>query len=225
MINLECKVCAKTFEKSESEYKRQSSKGRSYFFCSLKCSTVFQRNVETLKVREKYELNPNKCIKCGKVLSYEQRMYMTCGHSCGTQLAHDTKHFSKKYVKHGRYKTKPCKQCGCNTRSIFCNKVCESCYKRNQTLIKLKNGEYIGKHTSTNSLRRSLIIERGHKCETCKIDNWQGSPVNLTLHHVDGDANNNTIENLKLLCWNCHSMTSNYGRKNKKSTRQFRYDK
>jgi len=39
-----------------------------------------------------------------------------------------------------------------------------------------------------------------------------------------GDACNNTIENLKLLCWNCHSMTPNYGNKNNhQSTRKYRH--
>jgi hypothetical protein len=35
-------------------------------------------------------------------------------------------------------------------------------------------------------------------CETCKIDYW------LTIHHIDGDHDNNEIENLAILCWNHH---------------------
>ncbi len=224
MIKLKCKLCNSDFEKLESEYKRQSSKGRKYFFCSLKCSTTFQRNIENIKIREEYDLNPSKCIKCEKILSFEQRMYMTCGHSCGTKFAHESKNFSKKYVKHGKFKIKPCMLCGSNTKRIFCSKKCSGIYKRNKTLNKLKNKEYVGKDISLNSIRHALILDRGHKCEDCKNKKWKDSPINLTLHHMDGDACNNTIENLQLLCWNCHSMTPNYGNKNNhQSTRKYRH--
>ncbi len=47
-------------------------------------------------------------------------------------------------------------------------------------------------------------------CDRCKIDSWQNEPITLELDHVDGDAANNKISNLRLLCPNCHSLTSTY---------------
>ena len=39
-------------------------------------------------------------------------------------------------------------------------------------------------------------------------------PINLELHHIDGDKSNNNLNNLQLLCPNCHSYTDNFGSKN-----------
>ena len=40
--------------------------------------------------------------------------------------------------------------------------------------------------------------------------------MTLELHHIDGDETNNELTNLQYLCPNCHSLTENYGSKNKK---------
>ena len=48
----------------------------------------------------------------------------------------------------------------------------------------------------------------------------------LQFHHIDGDAYNNNIENIAVLCPNCHAMTENFMNLNKgKSTRINRYKK
>lgn len=52
-----------------------------------------------------------------------------------------------------------------------------------------------------------LILERGHRCESCKLPEWLGKPITLELEHIDGDRKNNIKSNLKLLCPNCHSQT------------------
>jgi hypothetical protein len=51
------------------------------------------------------------------------------------------------------------------------------------------------------SLRKILIRDRRH-CEGCGIDNQHV----LDIHHIDRDGTNNSLENLKLLCANCHRM-------------------
>lgn len=55
-----------------------------------------------------------------------------------------------------------------------------------------------------------LIALRGRKCESCGLEEWLGSPINLEVHHVDGDRLNNALDNLQLLCPNCHSYTQNF---------------
>ena len=63
-----------------------------------------------------------------------------------------------------------------------------------------------------------LITLRGRKCQNCGLEEWLGQPITLEIHHEDGDRTNNTLENLKLLCPNCHSYTPNWrGRGRKKS--------
>jgi hypothetical protein len=52
------------------------------------------------------------------------------------------------------------------------------------------------------------------RCERCGISEWRGRPLSMQLHHVNGDGLDNRLENLELLCANCHSQTSTYGGRN-----------
>lgn len=56
-----------------------------------------------------------------------------------------------------------------------------------------------------------------YKCECCEITEWNGKEIRLQIHHIDGDHFNNELNNLKILCPNCHSQTDTYaGKKNPK---------
>lgn len=67
-------------------------------------------------------------------------------------------------------------------------------------------------HVKGRLLRSGLKPPR---CEQCGIDQWRGSPIALELHHVNGDGNDNRLQNLRLLCPNCHSQTENWGGRGK----------
>ena len=70
----------------------------------------------------------------------------------------------------------------------------------------------------SQKFRKPLIKLRGQQCECCKNTTWLNQPINVEVHHIDGDKSNNQLENLQLLCPNCHSYTNNYGSKNKKQS-------
>lgn len=61
----------------------------------------------------------------------------------------------------------------------------------------------------TRNFKQALIEIRGLKCECCGATTWMDLPIKLELHHIDGDRSNNTLDNLQLLCANCHSYTEN----------------
>jgi hypothetical protein len=69
------------------------------------------------------------------------------------------------------------------------------------------------KYSKIQSIKKHLILERTNRCEKCKLDTWMEEPINLEIHHKDGDRTNNELENLSLLCCNCHSMTKNWRNK------------
>lgn len=66
------------------------------------------------------------------------------------------------------------------------------------------------------TLREPLVNLRGAKCEKCGLTEWLGNPINLEVHHLNGDRTDNRLENLQLLCPNCHSYTSTFARKGDK---------
>lgn len=61
---------------------------------------------------------------------------------------------------------------------------------------------------------KAIVALRGHKCEKCGLTEWLGKPIPLELHHIDGRELNSTLENLILLCPNCHALTDNYRGRN-----------
>lgn len=68
----------------------------------------------------------------------------------------------------------------------------------------------------SNKIRKKLLREhyKEHKCENCGLTEWLGHPIPLELHHIDGDRDNNVLENFELLCPNCHAMTDSYRGRN-----------
>jgi len=104
------------------------------------------------------------------------------------------------------------------------------CYQPNQSGIGIrKNSPKIpieeivveGKHPRYQSykLKQRLLSEgfKINKCDECGIDSWNGKTLNIELHHIDGNRFNHLLENLAMLCPNCHSQTDTFRAKNKKN--------
>ena len=101
-------------------------------------------------------------------------------------------------------------------------------YRPNQSgkgISKKGNGSKInlsdileGKHPQyqTNKLRIRLIKEgiKEHACEVCGIKEWMNNPISLELDHIDGNRTNHSLDNLRIVCPNCHSQTSTYRGRN-----------
>ena len=82
-----------------------------------------------------------------------------------------------------------------------------------------KLSEVLVEHSTwinSNNLRKRLIKEglKEYKCECCNRTEWLGKPIKLELHHINGIKDDLRIENLQILCPNCHAYTDNYRGKN-----------
>jgi hypothetical protein len=80
--------------------------------------------------------------------------------------------------------------------------------------------DYIEKDVVSASKLRKLLIRDGikeKKCECCGLEEWMGKPIPLELHHIDENRFNNKLENLKILCSNCHMQEHNYSNSKKKN--------
>lgn len=82
-----------------------------------------------------------------------------------------------------------------------------------------------GSKHARNILRKTIIQENliPYKCAICGITEWQGKTLSLELDHINGENNDNRLENLRFLCPNCHSQTTTYGSRNQKIT-ETKYD-
>lgn len=71
---------------------------------------------------------------------------------------------------------------------------------------------------TSHALRLRLIKEKIFKeeCSECHLDQWMNQKISLELDHIDGNHQNNSLSNLRILCPNCHSLTPTHRNKNKK---------
>lgn len=65
---------------------------------------------------------------------------------------------------------------------------------------------------SAPKLRKKLIEEgiKEEKCECCGLTEWIGKKIPLELHHINGNHYDNRLENLQVLCSNCHMIAHDY---------------
>jgi hypothetical protein len=74
-----------------------------------------------------------------------------------------------------------------------------------------------GRRRSRQHVKARLLMAglKEERCESCGLVDWHGQPLSLELHHINGDGEDNRLENLRLLCPNCHSQTDTWGARNK----------
>ncbi|MGH2655836.1 MAG: HNH endonuclease signature motif containing protein [Actinomycetota bacterium] len=74
----------------------------------------------------------------------------------------------------------------------------------------------VGRRVQSNHLKERLIREgfKRRRCELCEREDWNGRPIPLELDHVNGRRDDNRLENLRIVCPNCHAQTGTYRGRN-----------
>ena len=94
-------------------------------------------------------------------------------------------------------------------------------YKRyTKNYVKYELSEILienSKYQSIGRLKKRLLSEGllEYKCTNCGIFEWNGKKLSLQIDHINGVSDDHRIENLRLLCPNCHSQTDTFTSKNK----------
>lgn len=143
-----------------------------------------------------YQSKPKLCLYCDKELPYERRANKFCDQSCSASF---NNRGVTRHIKRSRF-------CSCGQPKTLQNKYCDECIEKS-----VYNKVVLLEHAKHDKIRKRIILEqRGHRCERCGLTEWMGEPVPIELDHIDGNSDNNTAENLRLICPNCHAQTSTY---------------
>ena len=162
-------------------------------------------------------MSHNNCRKCDKKFVPKKGTINYCSLSC-----RNTRSFSAQ--------TKEKKSCITKRKwlegsysLIDWNKANGSEEKRFKQLESWKKKAYDrlfnGEKLHIQTLRKILIVDVENCCELCNTSKWLDNPITLEVHHIDGNNKNNELQNLQILCPNCHSQTDNFRAKNIKNKR------
>jgi hypothetical protein len=194
--------------------------------------------------KQKYDLNPKLCANCGEKIKFKGKMSTTIKRnycSLGCSASHGNKNRlsgrGKNFIAK-EWKSKIEKAIAETKSMAAAASSIDLEFKTFRSMAKelgLYNPNPGGRGTSKSrypiedvfsnkvyvrpqDLRKRLVILgiKEEKCERCGISEWRGRKAPLELHHVDGIRENNALENIEILCPNCHAQTDNYKGKNKK---------
>lgn len=137
-----------------------------------------------------------------------------CSRSCST-IVNNTK------TKTRSHRSKSiCQNVYCSAPSVRPSNYCSGpCKREQETLVKahiaLQTGE--PQLATQSTIKKLLLFIRGHQCEMsdCMITIWKDGPVPLVMDHINGDAGDNSLTNLRLVCGNCDMLLPTYKSKNK----------
>lgn len=191
-MKLTCEHCSQSFERPRNKYK----------FCSVAC-------VRLAKAR-----GSRNCPVCQKVFVIADSRQLYCSRSCAA--THNNTVFPKRQVP---LKDAFCLQCQSQLKvnqEKFCSHKCVNLYSKNERFSKWVSGDSqvaTYKGGGLAKWAKDFLLE---KCNyTCECG-WNtpnpvlGRPI-LCIDHIDGNWTNNAYENVRVLCYNCHTLTPTFG--------------
>lgn len=164
-----------------------------------------------LIIKNRYNNNPKHCVCCEYILPYEKRKNKFCNQSCSAS-------FNNLGVRrNGSQGNKFCLFCeskliGKKYVNKYCSVKCNKDYLWLRTKQKILN---TGFFCSSSIGKRYLKETKGCKCEICGICEWDGKILSLILDHINGNPEDWSVENLRLLCPNCDSLTPTFKGRNR----------
>lgn len=163
-------------------------------YCNKEC---WRESVKRARIK--------KCPYCCTEFVYKDSRQKFCSSSCAA--SDNNAHRRRKVVP-----PKTCAQCGRelhNGQKKFCSRNCISQYNTAKEYANVGTKKQL-----TARLKKTILKEAEYTCISCGLSQiWNGRPITLQIHHVDGNPRNNRVENLQVLCPNCHSQTDNHGNK------------
>lgn len=212
-VPCECRQCGMAFSVKKPFALRALRGGSPADYCSRECGFESQKKPKRKML----------CDACGILFQFEQarsKPRRFCSFKCANRHHGDERMLLR---------PRPhCKFCGRKLdahRKKTCSRRCHHEFRAKEFIARWKAGDVNGTTSNgfgvSGTIRKFLWEKAGGACMKC---GWNtphpksGKPP-LQVNHKDGDAQNSMPGNLELICPNCHSLTENFGNRNKKCTR------
>lgn len=209
----DCLKCGKEFGSKMSLAGHLSQCGKEYKTCDVCGKKISQYNFST---HQKSHQKDKPCLSCGKTTKTK-----FCSCHCAA-------------VYYNKKATTICPNCNnvffvwkTNRKCTCCSRKCSDEWKTKQFIQKWKNGEVLGGTTwkVSRHVRKYLLEKQNNGCSICKGTEWNGMAMPLILDHENGNAEDNSEANLRLVCGNCGMQLPTFTGRNKGKGRAFRRDR
>jgi DNA-directed RNA polymerase subunit RPC12/RpoP len=166
-----------------------------------------------------------KCNVCGKEFETARQLG---GHKSVHREGGRYSKSRRKIETPDHYKCLNCgKECTHSHRKSnkYCDVNCQNEYQWKLRVEQISNGSVL----SDMHMKRYISETRGYNCEECGQDGeHNGKSLTLQLDHIDGNSDDSSLRNLRLLCPNCHTQTETFGNagqgnRYKKNTKRNKY--
>jgi 5-methylcytosine-specific restriction endonuclease McrA len=125
-----------------------------------------------------------------------------------------------------RKQVNACLQCGGEAAAVYCSNRCQADRRWKLFKEEVERTSMVSPSVNGRPAKRYLIEKHGRVCSICQFSIWFGQEMPVTLDHIDGNADNWALDNLRLICPNCDTFTPTFKARNKgkgRHTRRQRY--
>lgn len=220
-IELKCCKCQKLYNKTKHFVQGKISKGYTKNYCSPECANS----------KDETNYTTFNCANCDisntRLFSRLVGENNFCDNSCAATFNNTrrtaTISKNKEYIH--KIPKQPiceniclhCKILFIKKKGTFCSVDCTQKHKQEKTIKNIKSGS-----ASSKTIKTYLIKLNGCRCSVCNLSEWNNTIIPIELEHIDGNSDNNTLDNCCLICPNCHALTPTYKVKNKGNGRHYR---
>ena len=206
LVPLICRHCSVPFHKTKNRVMVALKHGRS-MYCTASCKADW---LKSQRVRTRCRQCDCEIDVTASVLAKSKSGWVFCSGSCSAQHSNRTRKTNRSRA------PGVCLWCAGTTQESrpYCS---HNCFQAKEWDARKKKIETCGGFESENRrIARKYLIEKfGHRCTLCSITEWHGHPVPLVCDHIDGNSENNRLDNLRMVCQNCNALLPTFGSRNR----------